>query len=769
MAGEESVSESVSKLSLKEGIPKVQNGQRNVLVTSALPYVNNVPHLGNLIGAVLSADVYSRYLRQRSVNCLFICGTDEYGTATETKAQLENVTPKQICDHYHRIHADIYTWFDIKFDHFGRTSTKQQTEICQDIFWKVYKNGFIQEDQIEQLFCEKDQRFLADRFVFGTCPTCGYEDARGDQCENCGRMLNPSELIRPICSVCKSTPVSRSSKHLFLDLGQLQPSLEEWVAKTSVSGSWNSNAISMTNTWLRDGLKSRCITRDLKWGTPVPLQGFEDKVFYVWFDAPIGYVSITAALTPEWKEWWQSPDKVELVQFMGKDNVPFHSIVFPSTLLATKEDWTMVHHLSTTEYLNYETGKFSKTRGVGVFGNDAQSTGIGVEVWRYYLLVNRPEVADTVFTWDDFQGKNNNELLSNVGNYVNRTMSFVTKFFGKKLCVVELDEDDAAFVSDVNTDLKKYIGLMDAVQLKSALRLAMSISQRGNVYIQKNEPWELVKTDRARAGSVVSVAVHVAYLLGILLEPFLGGQFSNKIYKMLGVASRPDVNLIPDELFLGLGANHEVGDAELLFYRIDDEKIAALRLQFSGAQSESSGIHAAEQKAAATAGLSSAFHLDLRVGRLVEITECEGSDTLYVGKVDVGEESGPRALVAGLRGIYSKEELLNRLVVVVCNLQPASFAGITSQAMLLTAEKKKDLKLLSVPEDSAVGSLVGPGTFASSEDKTLLDRKGFQNAAKQLRVGNENTIVFDKQYVLTVASSGVAIGSGGVAEGGKIK
>ncbi|PQM40056.1 putative methionine--tRNA ligase [Prunus yedoensis var. nudiflora] len=344
-------------------------GKRNILITSALPYVNNVPHLGNIIGCVLSADVFARYCRLRGYNTVYICGTDEYGTATETKAIEEKCSPQEICDKYHAIHREVYQWFNISFEKFGRTSTPQQTEVCQAIFKKLLENDWLSENTMQQLYCDTCKRFLADRLVEGTCPTqgCDYASARGDQCENCGKLLNPTELKDPKCKVCKATPRIRDTNHMFLELPLLRDKLEEYINKTSVAGSWSQNAIQATNAWLKEGLKQRCITRDLKWGVPVPHDNFKDKVFYVWFDAPI-------------------------------DNVPFHTVMFPSTLLGTGENWTLMKTISVTEYLNYEAGKFSKSKGIGVFGNDAKDTNIPVEVWRYYLLTNRPEVSDTLFT-----------------------------------------------------------------------------------------------------------------------------------------------------------------------------------------------------------------------------------------------------------------------------------------------------------------------------------------------------------------------------------
>ncbi|XP_061335975.1 methionine--tRNA ligase, cytoplasmic isoform X3 [Pezoporus flaviventris] len=470
-------------------------GMRNVLITSALPYVNNVPHLGNIIGCVLSADTFARYCRLRNWNTLYVCGTDEYGTATETKAVEEGLTPQEICDKYNAIHTDIYRWFDISFDCFGRTTTPSQTTIAQDIFQRLLERGFLLQDTVEQLRCEGCQRFLADRFVEGTCPFCNYEEARGDQCDKCGKLINAVELKSPQCKLCRGVPVVKPTQHLFLDLPKLEQRLEAWLEQSWATGDWTANARYITRSWIRDGLKPRCITRDLKWGTPVPLDGFRDKVFYVWFDAPIGYLSITANYTNQWERWWKNPQQVELYNFMAKDNVPFHSVIFPCSLLGADDNYTLVNHLIATEYLNYEDGKFSKSRGLGVFGDMAKDTGIPADIWRFYLLYVRPEGQDSAFSWSDLMLKNNSELLNNLGNFINRAGMFVCKFFGGTVPSMVLTPDDKRLLARVTLELRQYHQLLEKVRIRDALRCILSISRHGNQYIQVNEPWKRIKGD----------------------------------------------------------------------------------------------------------------------------------------------------------------------------------------------------------------------------------------------------------------------------------
>lgn len=526
----------------------VDQTKKNILITSALPYVNNVPHLGTLIGCVMSADVFARFSRLMGENVLYVCGTDEYGTATETKALEDKVTPQELCDKYHKIHSEVYNWFDIDFDYFGRTSTPQQTVITQDIFKHLKDNGYVKKHEVEQYRCKNCNMVLSDRYIYGTCyhGDCKYEEARGDQCDKCGKLCNALELIDPKCKMCKTTPEKVKSFHYFIQLPDVEEKLREWAKKASEEGNWSENAKSITFAFINDGLKERCITRDLKWGVPVPEddQDMKNKVFYVWFDAPIGYLSITANfLGDKWTEWWKTPEKVNLYQFMGKDNVTFHTVIFPSTLIGTGENYTKVHHLSTTEYLNYEGTKFSKSKGTGVFGDMAESTGFPSEVWRYYLLAMRPEVSDTDFKWDDFQAKNNNELLANLGNLINRVLVFTHKNFNGKIPKFTSakfnEEKDIEFLKEITKLFKQYIKLQRNTDMKEALKTFMEISSCGNGYLQVTAPWNLLKKnsehyDLERAESVIYVLCALSRFIGAIGEPFMPS-FSAKLYEIMNI------------------------------------------------------------------------------------------------------------------------------------------------------------------------------------------------------------------------------------------
>ena len=563
-----------------------QEGKTNVLITSALPYVNNVPHLGNIVGSVLSADVFSRYNKVWNRPTLFVCGTDEYGTATETKALEDGVTPRELCDKYNALHAEIYRWFDIGFDHFGRTSTQQQTDIAQDIFLKLHKNGYLEEKTTIQPYCEKHSSFLADRYVEGECPNCHYNDARGDQCDKCGKLLDPLELINPKCKLDGATPVPRETKHIHILLDKLQPAIEEWSNKSIEEGAWSRNGRIITESWLKEGLKDRGITRDLKWGTPVPLPGYENKVLYVWFDACIGYVSITASYTEDWEKWWRDPEHVKLYQFMGKDNVPFHAVIFPGSQIGTGDKWTMLNHLSTTEYLNYENGKFSKSRGVGVFGNNARDTGVPPAVWRYYLLSSRPETADSQFEWRSFILKNNSELLANLGNFVNRLIKFVNAKYKSTVpdyYAQYADPHFDTFKKDINNLLKEYVEDLEAVRLRSGLEKAMAISARGNQFLQDNKlDNNLLLTQPERTAAVVGLGLNLIYLISALVYPYMPST-SLSIIEQLNAPQR----VIPDKWDAeDLLPGHAIGKAAYLFKIIDAKKEEEWRGLFGGTQAE---------------------------------------------------------------------------------------------------------------------------------------------------------------------------------------
>jgi len=693
------------------------------LVTSALPYVNNIPHLGNLT-QVLSADVFARFCRSKGYETLYICGTDEYGTATETKALKEGVTPQALCDHFNAIHRDIYQWFDIKFDHFGRTSTPEQTRIVQEIFAKVDAAGYINEHENEQLYCPACERFLADRFIEGTCPHCGSTGARGDQCDACQTLLDPIELLDSRCGVCGTKPIVKKTRHLYIDLPKALPLLEAWMQEASVEGFWANNAIQVTKSWIRDGLKERCITRDLKWGIPVPKPGFENKVFYVWFDAPIGYVSITANGTPDWKRWWHEPESTELFQFIGKDNIPFHTVIFPSCQLATGDKWTMLHHMSSTEYLNYEGGKFSKSLGIGIFGNDVQETGIPVDVWRFYMFYNRPEKSDVTFTWADFQEKINGELIGNLSNLVNRTLTFIRRFYDGKLPEGEIDTTLKEQILEKEKAIDAY---MERAEERDALRQIIALSSVGNKAFQDGEPWKMRTENPEKAVSLLRTLIYLIRDLGIMVEPYMPST-SERILSFLGSEGSRWTDL---GSFSGV---EEVGETTLLFSKLEDTQIEELRTRFAGSQEERLEKEQAVLKDKNTKisekvmdsketeeSIAEQFNrrVILKVARITGVEKHPNGDKLFILTLDCNEEES-RTIVSSIVPYYSAEELQDQNIVLVSNLKPANFRGVKSCGMLLAAsdpeaEAHSTCEVLFAPQFE-VGTILQPEGFTTLEE-----------------------------------------------------
>jgi len=650
--------------------------EKKILVTSALPYVNNVPHLGTMI-CIISADVYTRFLRLMKRDVISILGTDEHGTTAETKALEEGLTPRQLCDKYYALQTEIYKWFNCEFDCYGRTSSKANAEVTIDIFNRLYEHGYIVKDTLEQLYCENDKRFLADRFVEGECPKCHYANARGDQCESCGSLLDAKELINPKCKICKGVPIVKETNHLFMDLPKIEPKLKAWMS--TVQSGWSDNARTMTEAWLRDGLRQRCITRDLKWGIHVPLEGYTDKVFYSWFDAPIGYIGITKENRNDWKDWWHNNENVKLVQFMGKDNIPFHTILFPAFCIGTHDSYTLMKEISVNEFLNYESGQFSKSRNIGVFGDDAQSTGIPSDVFRYYLMINRPEKTDTEFSWSDFQKKNNAEIVGNFGNLVNRTVVFLNRNYDSTIPEAILEEKDEALLEEVRLREKKIETLIETIDIKEALKEIMHVSRLGNQYLQDNEPWK--NPDKQRNATTLSVLANVVKDLAILIYPYMP-EAAKSVREQLNI----------NELYwsdlgkLTLHAGHKIGNAQLLFKKIEDKEVQEFRTQFSGKRKKT--LIEKRVNVPIVEGTKTAITFDdiqLRVAKIVGVERHPNAEKLYIEKLDFGDEY--RTIVSGIVQHYKIDELLGKKIIVVTNLEPANLRGVESNGMLLAAEE----------------------------------------------------------------------------------
>ncbi len=547
---------------------------KRTLVTSALPYVNNVPHLGNII-CTLRADIYSRFLKLSGKDAIFICGTDESGTRTEIEAEKRKLSPAAYCKTMHDEILKNFKMLDIEFDYFGRTSSDSNVRFTQEIFNDLDKKGWIIEKKITLLYCAHDDRYLPDSYVEGTCPHCGSPDAKGDQCDECSKFIEPAELKDPKCKLCGKKPEVREDTHLFLDLPKIAPQLKIWIGSKK---EWKGIIRNLPLAWIKEGLEPRCISRNLKWGIKIPKEGYDGKVFYVWFDAPIGYISFTADWALEnkkdWKAWWQSKD-TRIVHFLGKDNVPFHTIIWPVELMSN-DRWNLPDYIASNEYLNYEGRQFSKSRNVGIFTSDLARLGFDSAIWRFYLSVTLPEHKDYDFDWQDLMNKINNELVANMGNFFFRTLSFAKKNFGD-VPAAKLNADDKAVLKRAEKLKDKYVKKLEGFELKEGIKTVLEISNLANQYFQKNEPWVLVKKDKERCGTVINVCLCLSSLLGKLLYPFVPSA-SRDLWKQIGYGS--DVN--SGGLEYKLKAGQKIGDIGILFKKIEKEDVDKCKILFSG-------------------------------------------------------------------------------------------------------------------------------------------------------------------------------------------
>lgn len=559
-----------------------------ILVTSALPYINGVPHLGHMVGCLLPSDIYARFMRMMGNEVLYICGTDEHGTTSEVGALKAGMDVQAYCDMNHDRHAKTYKDFELSFDFFGRTSTEQNKEMTYHIFEQLDKNGFIDEKTIKQVYSIDDKMFLADRYITGTCPYCGYEKARGDQCENCTKVLEPTDLIDARSSISGSKNLEvRETKHLFLNLPKLEGDLAAWL-KTK-EPFWPDVAYTIAQKWLKEGLQERCITRDLKWGFKVNKKGYEDKVFYVWFDAPIGYIGITKQWADEkpqernWKDWWQNPKEVRHVEFMGKDNVPYHAITFPATLLGTRENWTQVDFLKGFSYLTYEGGKFSKSENRGIFAEDAIKE-FPADYWRYWLMSNAPEGSDASFTWELFAGSINKDLNGVLGNFVSRVLKMTSSKLGNKVPeggeYSKLEED---LIATLQQRVNDYIKYLNEMEFRKALGELRAIWVEGNNYISVAEPWTVIKTDEKRAKVILRACINLIRIFAILSAPIMP-KVAQSMLDRLGVesVSLKDFDVKKEMNALKGGEDFEVG--EMLFERITPERLEELKAKYGSSK-----------------------------------------------------------------------------------------------------------------------------------------------------------------------------------------
>ena len=661
-------------------------------VTSALPYANGPVHIGHLAGVYVPADIYVRYLRLKGEDVLFIGGSDEHGVPITIKAKKEGVTPQDIVDRYHNIIKDSFKEFGISFDIYSRTSGPVHHEVASDFFKKLYEKGEFIEKESEQYYDEEAKQFLADRYITGECPHCHADGAYGDQCEKCGTSLSPLDLINPKSAISGSKPVLKSTKHWYLPLDKHEGWLREWILEDHKE--WRPNVYGQCKSWLDMGLQPRAVSRDLDWGIPVPVEGAEGKVLYVWFDAPIGYISNTKELLPDtWEQWWKAED-TRLVHFIGKDNIVFHCIVFPAMLKA-EGSYILPDNVPSNEFLNLEGDKISTSRNWAVWLHEYLVDFKGKQdVLRYVLTANAPETKDNDFTWKDFQARNNSELVAIYGNFVNRTLVLTHKYFEGKVPqrgeLTDYDKETLKEFSDIKLEVEK---LLDNFKFRDAQKEAMNLARIGNKYLADTEPWKLAKTDMERVGTILNIALQITANLAIAFEPFL--PFSSaKLRDMLKLSSWSWSELGSIDL-LATGA--EISPAELLFEKIEDAAIDAQiqKLEDTKKQNEINSYKPEEVKE--NVSFDEFMKLDIRVGTVLECQKVPKADKLLQFKIDDG--MGCRTIVSGIAQHYNPEDLVGKQVCFIANFPPRKLKGIESQGMILSAEDANGRLVVISPSD----------------------------------------------------------------------
>lgn len=675
---------------------------KRTLITTALPYANGPVHIGHLAGVYVPADIYARYLRLKGEEVLMIGGSDEHGVPITIRAQKEGITPQDVVDRYHAIIKDGFERLGITHDIYSRTSSATHHEHASEFFRKLYDKGEFIEKTSQQYYDEQANQFLADRYITGTCPHCNNERAYGDQCESCGTSLAPTDLINPKSAITGNTPVLRETKHWYLPLDKYESFLREWILEGHKE--WKSNVYGQCKSWLDMGLQPRAVSRDLDWGIPVPVEGAEGKVLYVWFDAPIGYISNTKELLPDtWETWWKSED-TKLVHFIGKDNIVFHCIVFPAMLKA-EGSYILPENVPANEFLNLEGDKISTSRNWAVWLHEYLDEFPGKQdVLRYVLTANAPETKDNDFTWKDFQARNNNELVAIYGNFVNRALVLTNKYFeGKVPALGELTDYDKETITEVQAIKATIEKELDTYHFREALKTAMNLARIGNKYLADTEPWKLAKTDMSRVATILNIALQITANLTIVFSPFLPFS-SEKLLRMLDVNEAFSWDSLGSMELLSVG--HQIATAELLFEKIEDSTIEA---QIEKLQATKAANELAERKAEPIAQdiqFDDFLKLDIRVGTVLECSKVPKADKLLQFKIDDG--LGGRTIVSGIAKHYQPEELIGKQVCFIANLPPRKLKGIESQGMILSAEDLDgSLRLISPSVEVSPGSKVG--------------------------------------------------------------
>ena len=684
-----------------------QKNFKRTLVTCALPYANGPVHIGHLAGVYVPADIYVRYLRLRGRDVLYICGSDEHGVPITIKARQKGCSPQDIVDEYNALIDKSFKALGINFDIYGRTSSKVHAANASQFFRKLYDEGKFVTRESEQFYDPEAKTFLADRYIVGTCPKCGAEGAYGDQCEHCGSTLSPEELINPHSKLSGAEPIKKKTTHWYLPLQDYEQWLREWILEGHKE--WRSNVYGQVKSWLDGGLQPRAVTRDLDWGVPVPVEGAEGKVLYVWFDAPIGYISNTIELLPnDWEKWWKSPD-TRLVHFIGKDNIVFHCIVFPAMLKAYGDGFILPDNVPANEFLNLEGEKISTSRGWAVWAHEYVKDFPGKEdVLRYVLTANAPETKDNDFSWKEFQTRNNSELVAIFGNFVNRAVVLTHKYFGGKVPaageLMPADKEVLAQIPALRDSLEKNI---EGFRFREALKDAMSIARIGNKYISDSEPWKLAKEDLARTGTILNVCLQICADLAIAFEPFT--PFAcERLVKMLNLPGTSWEQLGAEDI---IPAGHQLAEAQLLFEKIDD---AAIQVQLDRLDA----IRAARE-AEAKAALAKQVQpqkeectfedfekMDIRTATVLEAERVPKTDKLLKLTIDTGIDK--RVIVSGIAEYYAPEDMVGKQICILANLRPRVIKGIESKGMILMAKQGDgSMRFVTPQEVVANGAVVG--------------------------------------------------------------
>ena len=650
--------------------------KEKIYIGVAWPYANGSLHLGHIAGCYLPADIFARYCRMKGRDVLMVSGSDDHGTPITITADNENTTPQAIVDRFNKEHTENMKQMGISFDLFTNTNTKNHEEVTQDIFLTLYNKEHIYKKSVEAFYCNHCKRFLPDRYIEGTCPHCNNENARGDQCDECGKLLDPEDLINVRCKICGNTPEIKTSDHLFFALSKFEKKLEKWMKDKK---HWKDSVWKFTDNWLKNGLKDRAITRDMEWGIKVPIDGFDDKRIYVWFDAVIGYLAASKEWAkiqgkPKlWEDWWKDP-KARHYYFLAKDNIPFHTLIWPSIIMSYSNELDLPYDIPANEYLRLKGEQFSKSRGTAVWVPDIIKN-FDVDAVRYYLSINMPENKDTNWLWDDFVAKNNDELVGAYGNFIHRVVTFTQKNFGEIPKQGNLDKLDKEAFDKIKEAGKEVSESLEKCEFKKGLRAAMSLAQFGNYYFDQKQPWVLVKQDKEKCGTVLHICLKIVKALSVFTAPYLPFS-SDKVWSLLGETGSIHDNLW-DVAFEDLKVGFKLQRPQPLFKKLNlEEFIMTEEDPFS--------------------------KVDLRVAKIIAVKDHPEADKLYLMHVDLGK-LGKRVIVAGMKQHYTIDEIKGKNIVIVANLKPAKIRGITSKGMLLAAEDGKVVSLLN-PGDATPGS-----------------------------------------------------------------